>query len=61
MKKFKLLTKNTQLQGGIEKCEPKTYNYRREMDNFVELKSNSDYFQKYLYQSYECEKFSSKS
>ena len=31
------------------------------MNNFVELKSNSDYFQEYLYQSYECEKFSSKS
>ena len=59
--KIQNINKKYTITGGIENFEPKTYNYRREMDNFVELKSNSDYFQKYLYQSYECEKFSSKS
>ena len=61
MKKFKILTKSTQLQGGIEFFEPKIYSYRWEMDTFVELKSKSDYFQEYLYQSYEYKKWSSKS
>ena len=51
MKKFKILTKSTQLQGGIEIFEPKIYSHRWEMDTFVELKSKSDYFQEYLYQS----------